>query len=531
MLNQLLKMLQYIKLKNSNEDHSKEIKKKIDHVPKSTKEVKNRLNEMFTECNDFVIREIIIGEEKQIKILIAFLNGMIDKEMVNDSIMKPMLSSVSLSKEEHDIHSSKVVSIIKEKVLSSCQVNEVKDFRKSIEAILSGETIIYIDGCKIALSIDTQGYPLRNVEPPQGEKVIRGPHEGFVESVNVNISLMRRKIKNPKLKFELVQLGEQTKTDVYIAYIKGIVNDDIVDAVKRRLKRINTDAILESRYVEAFIEDAPLSFFPTVGSTERPDTVAGKILEGRVAILCDGTPCVLTVPYLFVESLQTSADYYSRWYYSSLIRILTIVGLVMSVTLPAFYIAFVGFHQDVIPYKLLLTITASREGMPLSPLVEAMFMGLVFELLIEAGVRMPGPIGQTISIVGALVLGDAVVKAGLVSTPMIIISALTAISSFIVPGLREAMPFFRILMIIVANILGFMGMMLTAIFLVLHMCTLRSFGVPYLAPFAPLNGMDLKDTFIKVPLWDMVTRPRVLTWENTDKTRYKMKIDFRKKED
>lgn len=531
MLNQLLKMIHYIKLKNHNENHSDDNAEERENIPKSTKEIKKKLNEIFSDCNDFVIREIIFGKATQTKILIVFLDGMTEKEMINDNIIKPILSGMSLLETDNDAKPNKIVTNLKEKVLSVCQVNELDDFKKSIDAILSGETILFTDGCKKALKVATQGFPGRKVQMPQEERVIRGPHEGFVESISVNLSLLRRKIKNPKFKIESMQMGEQTKTDVYIAYIKGIANDDIIDTVKRRLKRINTDAILESRYIEAFIEDAPLSFFPTIGNTERPDAVAGKILEGRIAILCDGTPYVLTVPYLFVETLQASSDYYSKWYFSTLIRLLTIAGLAMSITLPALYVALVAFHQDVIPYKLLLTIAASREGVPISPFVEAVFMGLVFEVLIEAGVRMPSPIGQTISIVGALVLGESIVQAGIVSTPMVIVSALTAISSFIVPALRETMPFFRWLVLIAANILGFMGMMLTAIFLVIHMCTLRSFGVPYLAPFSPLNGLDLKDTFIRIPLWAMFTRPRALTWENTDYTKYRMKIDFRKKED
>lgn len=531
MFAKLLKIIKYLKLKNLNDHVGQENKNsKKENIPKSTKDVKDKLNEIFSDCSDFITREILFGGPST-KILITFIDGLAEKDMINDSVMKPILAEEKIMNLDLDTHPNKIVSILREKVVSVSELQEIEDFKKSIEAILSGDTIIYVDGSKKALKVGTRGYPGRKVEMPQGERVVRGPHEGFVESVSVNLSLLRRKIKNPKLKFELVQLGEQTKTEVYIAYIKGIANDDIIDTVKRRLKRINTDAILESRYIEGFIEDAPLSFFPTIGNTERPDAVAGKLLEGRVAILCDGTPYILTVPYLFVESLQTSSDYYSKWYFSSLVRLLTILGLGTSIALSAFYVALVAFHQDVIPYKLLLTIAASREGVPLSPFVEAIFMGFVFEILIEAGVRMPGSIGQTISIVGALVLGDAVVQAGLVSTPMIIVSALTAISSFIVPALRETMPFFRVLMVIAANILGFMGIMLITIFLIIHMCTLRSFGVPYLAPFAPLNGMDLNDTFIKVPIWAMITRPRVLTWENTDKTKYRMKIDFRKKED
>jgi spore germination protein KA len=251
--------------------------------------------------------------------------------------------------------------------------------------------------------------------------------------------------------------------------------------------------------------------------------VAAKVLEGRVAILCDGTPFVLTVPYLLVEAIQSSEDYYSRSVYSIMNRFIRLLALFITSFLPAYYVALVNFHQDIIPYKLLLTMTASREGIPFSALIEALIMVITFELLREAGVRMPRAIGQAVSIVGALVIGDAAVKAGLVSTPMVIVIAITAISSFIVTPLSSALLIVRIVSMLAANIIGILGVLFASIFFFISMCKTKSFGIDYLSPFTPLSGTDLKDTVVRFPLWAMLTRPKPLTWENSKNAKYRNK--------
>jgi len=328
----------------------------------------------------------------------------------------------------------------------------------------------------------------------------------------------------------LIKLGEQTNTEICICYIKGLADEDIIETVRRRLGRIKIDAILESGYLEQFIEDSTFSLFPTVGNSEKPDKVAAKILEGRVAVLCDGSPFVLTVPFMFVETIQSSEDYYARTYFGSLTRWLRALALIISGTLPGFYVAMLAFHPDIIPFKLVLSIAASREGIPISPFMEALFMGVVFELLREAGIRMPRAVGQAVNIVGALVIGEAAVQAGLVSPIMVIVVALTGITSFIVPSLSDTLPIFRMLIVIAANIIGFMGILLMLMLFFIHMCSLRSFGVPFMSPLAPLSLKDLKDTFIRAPLWMMYTRPRVLTWDN-EKAKYRMEKTIIKKED
>ncbi|KZL92411.1 spore germination protein [Clostridium magnum] len=497
-------------------------------ISKSIDVIKNNLLYIFSDCSDFVYREIEL-KESEIRIVIAYTNGLVDNNIVNTDILRPLTVELKLSSLSSELSKNNIVNVLKKHLLSISELQETEDFRTSVQRILSGYVLLYIDGLEIAVTASAQAWASRSVGPPDTEAVVRGPREGFVETLRVNTSLLRRKIKNPNLKFEEIVLGEQTNTSICICYIKGIADEKIIETVRKRLTSIKTDAILESGYIEEFIEDHPFSVFPTIGNTEKPDIAAAKLLEGRVAILCDGTPFVLTVPFLFLEPLQSSEDYYSRSYFASLVRILRLIALLISIILPALYVALVAFHPDVIPLKLLLTMAASKEGIPFSPLIESLIMIISFEILREAGVRMPRPVGQALSIVGALVLGDAAVKSGLVSSPMVIVTALTAITSFITPPFGGTVPILRIFVLLVTNILGFMGLFLASIAIIIHLSSLRSFGVPYLSPLSPTNVSDLKDAFIRVPIWAMSMRPKSLMRRSSNKKR--MKIDTRKKVD
>ncbi|MEN6463325.1 MAG: spore germination protein [Syntrophomonas sp.] len=535
MFKKLVRKFKYLNLKamnNSVKDHAiNEGNEKKVAIPKSISEIKRNLGEIFSDSSDFVIREITVGNQKQVKVIIAFIDGLVNKKLINNNLLRPIMLESRHVDLEHGLKRQAISTILMEHLLTTSDLSEVNDFKQTINDILSGDTIIFIDGETLALRANLRGWESRGVVDPETESVVRGPREGFTETLRTNTSLIRRKIINPNLKLENLTIGERTNTSVCIAYIKGIADEKIIETVRRRLKEIKTDAILESGYIEEFIEDAPFSIFASVGNSEKPDIVAAKLLEGRVAILCDGTPFVLTVPYLFIEGFQASEDYYSRAAFSSAVRILRIIAFLITTTLPALYLAFTSFTPEVIPFKLLLTILASRVGIPYSVFTEAFLMLLSFELLREAGVRIPKPVGPAVSIVGALVIGQAAVEAGLASTPMVIITAITAISSFITPPLAGTMPFLRLAFLIGANIAGFLGLIFTAIIFLIHLCAIRSFGVPYLSPFAPITARDLKDTLVRVPIWAMLTRPRVLTWENTPELKYRMKINLRQKED
>lgn len=482
-------------------------------IPHSIEAVTARLNEVFSECGDFLHREITCVEEASIKILVAYINGFVDKKVLNQDVIRPILDFLSNAKLQDKKNC--IYEMLKESIVSNCEIKEAKNLQQAVDGIVSGEALLFIDGEERALIAGVNAVQGRQVEEPDTEVSLRGPREGFVENLLTNTTLLRKRIKNPNLKMEMMQLGEQTKTRVCICYIKGIANGQIVQEVHDRLKKIKTDAILDTGYIEHFISDSNRSLFPTIGTSEKCDKLAGKLLEGRVAIFCDGTPYVLTVPYLFIESIQASEDYYDHNLFASFMRILRLLALLVSNLLPGLYVALLAFHQTVIPFQLMITIAASRQGIPFTPFVEAGLMLVIFELLREAGVRMPRPIGQSLSIVGAIVLGEAAVSAGIASNLMVMVVSITAICSFIVPPLSRVIMLLRFAFLIAANFLGLLGMGFVFVFIFIHLCRLRSFGIPYMAPFSPLTASDLKDTLVVAPIWEMVTRPRILRQENT----------------
>ncbi|WP_139902193.1 spore germination protein [Clostridium thermarum] len=498
-------------------------------IPSAVSEVRSRLSLIFSENDDLTFREIRTVDSNRINILIVFISGLVNQNLINTDIIKPIQSMI-YDPNDNSLNVS-ILSQLKESIISSNNIVEIQTEKDCIKMLLSGSAVIFIDGETTALSTSVSEFQGRNVEEPSVDSVLRGPREGFTESLSTNKALLRKKIKDSSLKFENIVIGNRTNTDICISYMKGIAHEDIIETVRNRLKNIQTDAILESGYLEEFIGDSSFSFLPLIGNTEKPDIVAAKILEGRVAIFCDGTPFVLTVPFLFIEGLQSSEDYYSKFYQGSISRLLRFLALFISAVLPASYVALTTFHQDIIPSQLLLTMAASREGIPFPPFLESLLIIITFELLREAGVRMPKRIGQAISIVGALVIGESAVKAGIMSNPMVIVIALTAICSFINPLYTNVTLILRVILLIGANILGFMGIMLIIFALYIHMCSLKSFGIPYMTPFSPVSGMDLKDSLIRIPIWAMLTRPKLLTWEKNKNTKFKTKANINKKEE
>jgi spore germination protein KA len=338
--------------------------------------------------------------------------------------------------------------------------------------------------------------------------------------------MLRRKIKSPDLMFDSLKIGVRTKTDVCIAYINGLADPKLIEEIKRRLDRIKTDAILESGYIEQFIEDEPYSIFPMIANSEKPDKVAAKLLEGRAAILVDGTPFVLTAPALFIESFQAAEDYYSRPYFASLIRLLRYVSYFISILAPGLYVAISTFHQELIPTDLLLTMAAAHEGVPFPSVLEAAIMIIMFEILREAGVRLPRPIGSAVSIVGALVIGEAAVSAGLIGAPMVIVVAITAVSSFVVPAQTDSGAILRYGFLILAGFMGGFGIAIGLLAVLFYMASLKSFGVPYLSSLAPFNASDMKDVFIRAPIWEMNKRPKDIPCQ--DAAQFSGKANFAK---
>jgi spore germination protein KA len=329
--------------------------------------------------------------------------------------------------------------------------------------------------------------------------------------------MLRRKLKTPDFTLETMKIGARTKTNVAIVSIRGLVDPKLIEEIRRRLRNIRIDAVLDSGYVEQLIEDAPYSIFATVANSEKPDKVAAKLLEGRAAILVDGSPFVLTVPTLFVESFQSAEDYYSRYYFASVERVIRFIAFGLSVLLPALYVALTTFHQELIPTPLLLTMAAAREGVPFPAAIEAGIMVLAFGILREAGVRLPRSVGQAVSIVGALVIGESAVSAGLIGAPMVIVIALTAVSCFIVPAQTDSGLVMRWAFLLFSAFMGGYGIAIGLFAVFVHLASLRSFGTPYLSPLAPFQKNDMKDAIIRQPLWSMRKRPQNLGAQDMDR--------------
>lgn len=446
---------------------------------------------------------------------IVYMDGLTDTVVINDNILSPIMSDAAVNTAQERTLSD-YFTVIKEKILTVSSTKIVSNIDELLSDLYSGATLILADGWDLGISASSAKWMQRGVEEPSSQSVIRGPKDGFTEDISTNVTLIRRRIKSPNLWKIDRKIGLVTQTDVSIMYLKGTANDLVVDEVLQRLDRIEIDGILESGYIEEFIQDQTFTPFPTIVNTERPDTVAASILDGQVAVLVDGTPFALVLPITFFKFFVASEDYYQRFDISTFLRVMRFIAFTISMILPSLYIAITTFHQEMIPTTLLVSLAAQREGIPFPAFFEALMMEITFEVLREAGVRMPRAIGSAISIVGALVLGQAAVEAGLVSAAMVIVVAFTAISSFVVPAfnISIAARLIRFILMVLAAALGLFGIMSGLFFLLIHMLSLRSFGVPYMAPIAPFIPSNLKDTVVRVPWWMMVTRPRLFAKNN-----------------
>ncbi|SHF08978.1 spore germination protein KA [Thermoanaerobacter uzonensis DSM 18761] len=464
--------------------------------------------------NDIVFRQIRIGDKK-VKAFLIYIDGMADKSLITRNILEPiMIETRKLNKFIYN--NQQFFDYIKEYFITTSEVNTKDKFGDVVDDLLCGETILLIDGVEKALIISTKGWEGRNVTESTTESYVRGPKEAFVETLRINTSMLRRRIKHPDFVIENMKIGKYSKTDVSIAYIKSIADEKIVQEVKKRLKKVQIDGVIDSGYLEEFIEDNPFSPFPQIAHSEKPDKVTAEILEGKVAILVDGSPFALMVPAVFVQFFQAAEDYYERYFLSSALRILRIAAMFIALLFPSIYIAETTFHQEMIPTQLAISIAAQREGVPFPALLEALFMEITFEILREAGIRLPMQVGQAVSIVGGLVVGQAAVQAGLVSPAMVIVVAMTGIASFSIPAYNVAITFrlLRFIIMIAAGTLGFFGIIMVVMMILAHMASLESFGVPYLSPLIPSRTQELSDALIRIPWWAKIVRPRTVQGKN-----------------
>ncbi len=463
----------------------------------------HELKSIFKDCSDVVFRYLrIMGSHRA---LLVFMDGLVDVSLVDQMLLNPLLHCPNDTDSQLGI-----LSYLEHEAISLGHVSKGQHIKHVTTGILNGEAAILIDGIDQALILDVKGWKSRSIEEPSSEAVIRGPREGFNEDIRTSTALLRKRLRTPQLKMQSLKVGDLSNTEIVITYIEGVAKNTLIQEVKERLSRIQLDGVLESGYIEEMIEDAPHSIFPTIQNTERPDVVIAHLLEGKVAILVDNTPFALIVPISFFSAMNSNDDYYERYWMGTMIRWIRYTGVLITLFLPSFYVAVTTFHQEMIPTELLRSIVASKEATPFPTLVEALLMEFTFEMLREAGIRLPRQVGQAVSIVGALVIGQAGVEAGIISAPMVIIVAFTGIASFITPQFNVgiSLRMLRFPFIVMSGCFGLYGLSLSSIFILVHLCSLRSFGTAYFAPLAPMSWRDLKDTVVRAPWWSMNHRPR-----------------------
>ncbi|MFT8314915.1 MAG: spore germination protein [Clostridium sp.] len=486
-------VLSYSDEKKDNKENNKKKYNNNQSIYKILEQNENYIKGIFNNCYDLIIREISLYDNNKGKIAIVYLNEFITEKLINDSIIDkfPLKQNTEIKDIEQSI---KYMLAIKDD--SIC-----KAFGQCIDAILDGNVVIFSDMLDKAFIANIKEPPQRAIQEPNVENAIRGPREGFTESIAKNISLIRKKIKNTNFKTEKFIVGEETKTDVAICYMDDAVDRKILEEVKARIRKIKISPIASNYIVEA-INDDPVSLVPTIFKTERPDVAASKLLEGKILIIVDNTPIVLSVPALFVEFMQASDDYYTNYIPATLNRWFRYIGLMISMALPGVYVALLTFHQELIPTPFITTIIRARSGIPLPSMWECFLMLSAYEIIREAGLRIPRTIGQTVSIVGTLILGEAAVRAGIVSAPMIIIVAFVGTALYTIPSpeLNSTILFIRYTILFLGGALGIFGVLCGLLFLITYMTSRRSFGVPYMYPFMPFSLKRNQDTIIRIPM-------------------------------
>lgn len=460
--------------------------------------------------SDIVFREFnLTVKKKTLKAFIVFIDGMTNSANINNFILEPLMYLSNI--EIHD-ETKAVDEYIFDRLIPYNQIKKVDNYSEVISNVNFGGCSIFIEGVEYAFTADVKTWEHRGVDSPKSETVIRGPQEAFNEQIRSNTALLRKILKDKDLIIQSVTIGERSNTPCAVMYIKDIANDSLVHEVLKRVKSIKVDYIFDSGELEQFLEDSTFLSAPQIFATERPDKVAMMLSKGNVAVVLDGSPHVLVMPATITEFLHTTEDSNVRFPYVNFIRIIRILGIAIALLLPGAYIAITNYHQEMIPTNLLFAIEASRENVPFPSVIEILIMEFCFELIREAGLRVPGAIGSTIGIVGGLILGQAAVSANVASPIMIIIVAITALGSFTVPSFSMSFSIRvnRFMYIILGAIAGFLGIALGLFMNSLVLASSKSFGVPFLTPFAPVTNGRTSDKLTRKPIWKLEERPDYL---------------------
>ena len=465
-------------------------------LEKHIKSIKDRLS-----SEDILVFEFVSLSGK--KFAAIYADGIADKNLLGELVVKPLRDAKKEDKAE-DI----------KKLLASPEVKDGEKIDDAVKEVSDGNVVLFIDEEEDFFIIGLKAPPGRAVAEPPTQVAVKGPREGFTEDIKTNLGLVRKRIKSEKLQIKMIKTGEQSDTAVALVYIEGICADGLPERLEREIASKQIDIVPDSSYISRFISSKPRSLFKRNGTSEKPDVFCAKISEGRVGLIVDGSPIALTVPYMIVEDFQSVEDYYQVSYRSTVLRILRLIALLVGIFLPAFYVSAQLFKIQLIPYRLLLKISSSVSGLALSPSVEMFLTLFLLEVLIEASIRMPKYVGLAMSVVGALVLGDTAVQAGIISTPAIIIIAFSAICLFTTPDLVETTTTLRWVLLIIGGSIGPFGIVLFTAFLICYLVSEQSYGVPLFAPFAPLIKNDLKDGIVKSNLYSLKNRPEVFKTKN-----------------
>ncbi len=467
---------------------------------------------MFSESADLTIREIKLKADSPIKAGVITIEGLCNKEVVATSILNPLLDY-----DFDSLDSTKAVDEILSKVLTSAEIVKITTIKEVVSFSTSGFVVLMLDGTTNMLAVGAQGYSFRSVSEPESEVVQRGSREGFTEPMRVNMSMIRRRIKSPDLVFETITTGKRSQTNMMLCYLQKSVSPAMLKTVRKRLEDCDLDTVFASGYLSEYLEDrGQFSLFSGVGISERPDTVCGKLTEGRIAILVDGTPAVIVIPHLFVEEFQGVDDYSNRPYYATFVRILKYISFFSAVFLPGLYTALAQFHPEYFPTWILIKTSESLAQTPLPVTLEVILITFVYEIMKEAGLRIPKSLGHAVSIVGALVIGESAVSAGIISSSTLMVVATAAICSYVTSPLYPPIMLLRFIYIVAGGLLGLWGILLVTIVVLINMCAKTSLGVPYLSAISPFSVSSMRDVFVRAP-WKKLSK-RTIQVQNFPET-------------
>lgn len=453
------------------------------------------LRQAFANCSDLVVRKLhIFGS---IPCMAVYLDVLVDDSMWDAGLLRPLLNLETMDFDSP----AQVIEQLKYKLASVVKPIITQSLKETVQLIVKGEVVLFLESSQRALSFSIKDQLQRQMEEPTTEAVIRGPRLGFIEKLHINMALVRQRIRTPQLKMEKLSVGATSRTDMAIIYLENKAPQKVIEEIKQRLAKIDMDTVLETGYIEELISDHPSSPFPVIQTTQRPDVVSASLIEGKAALLVDGSPIALIMPVTFWFAFQTVEDYYMNFIFATMLRWLRFLFAFLALALPSVYVAITTFHSEMIPTSLALSLAAAREVVPFPAMVETLIMEVTFDALREAGIRLPRPVGQTISIVGALVIGQAAVQAGIISAPIIIVVSLTGIASFLIPhpGMSQAVSILRFPMVLCAGTFGLYGVSAAMIIILIHLTNMHSFGVPYLSPLSPFNRSGLLDVLIRAP--------------------------------